>query len=42
MASKKRPSGVPEENVYDKLHWSIVIAMLMAIAALYLLVSANS
>jgi len=36
---KNRPAGVPEENVYNSLHWSIIVAYLAAAGALFLLLS---
>ena len=42
MANQKpKPHGVPEENVYDNMHWTLYIALLAVIAALYLLVVAG-
>ena len=38
---KNRPANVPEENTYPKLHWTIIIALIGAAAALYLFVRAN-
>jgi hypothetical protein len=37
---KKRPKGVPEENVYLRTHWTLYIAMLAAIATLYFILTA--
>lgn len=37
--NKSRPAGVPEENVYNSLHWSVIIAYLAAAGALVLLLS---
>ena len=39
---KKRPPGVPEENVYKSVHWSIILAYGIAAAAIYLLLSSAS
>ncbi|XDZ66823.1 hypothetical protein AB8880_05390 [Alphaproteobacteria bacterium LSUCC0684] len=43
MAEKTvtRPSGVPEENVYDGMHWTLYIAMIAVIATLYVMVNAG-
>ena len=39
-ASKKpRPAHVPEENVYEKTHWLLIVTYLVAALALYLLIS---
>ena len=38
---KNRPANVPEENTYPRLHWTIVVALIGAAAALYLFVQAN-
>ena len=37
----KLPAGVPEENVYNRLHWTCYIALLASIAALYLIVTSS-
>ena len=36
---KSRPAHVPEENVYDKTHWLVVVTYLVAASAVYLLIS---
>lgn len=36
---KQRPPGVPEENVYKSVHWTIVLAFGIAVIAIYLLLS---
>ncbi len=42
MASNKpRPDGVPEENVYNRFHWTLYPAILGAVAAVYLLITAG-
>jgi hypothetical protein len=38
-AQKPRPAHVPEENVYEKAHWLLIITYLMAALAVYLLIS---
>ena len=41
MANKtdQRPAGVPEENVYNGLHWTLPIAFAAVIGTLYVIVS---
>ena len=36
---KTRPAHVPEENVYEKTHWLMIVAYLVAIVAVYLLIT---
>jgi microcystin degradation protein MlrC len=36
-SSKTRPAGVPEENVYEKMHWMVILTYAAAIAAVALL-----
>jgi len=36
---KTRPAGVPEENEYHSLHWTILLAYIIAAGALYLLLT---
>ena len=36
-----RPANVPPENIYMRLHWSIYIALLAAITAIYFVVNAS-
>jgi hypothetical protein len=38
---KTRPSHVPEENVYNQIHWTIVIALISTVAAVYVFVQSN-
>ena len=38
-AEKARPANVPEENVYHKTHWLLVVTYLMAGIAVFLLIS---
>jgi hypothetical protein len=38
---KERPTGVPEENVYNSLHWTLFVAVVAACVTLYLAVSAG-
>ena len=39
MASQKpRPANVPEENVYSKMHWMVVVTYLSAAAAVAILI----
>ena len=41
MKKNKRdlPHGVPEENVYEKTHWLMIVAFLVATVAVYLLIT---
>ncbi|MBT5575355.1 hypothetical protein OAM77_04370 [Alphaproteobacteria bacterium] len=39
---KQLPSGVPSENVYKSIHWSIILAYGIAIGSIYLLLSSVS
>ena len=40
MASQKsRPAHVPEENVYEKMHWMVIVTYLAAIGAITLLIN---
>ena len=32
--NKQRPAGVPEENVYNGVHWLIIVTYLAAIGGL--------
>ena len=36
---KPRPANVPEENVYEKTHWLLIITYLVAAVAVYLLIA---
>ena len=36
---KPRPNHVPEENVYEKTHWLLIVTYLVASLAVYLLIS---
>jgi len=38
-AQKPRPANVPEENVYEKTHWLLILTYLVAAVAVYLLIS---
>tara|TARA_B100000900_G_C20139366_1_gene537304 strand:+ start:426 stop:563 length:138 start_codon:yes stop_codon:yes gene_type:complete len=38
-ALKPRPAHVPEENVYEKTHWLLIVTYLVAALAVYLLVA---
>ena len=40
-ATKERPAGVPEENVYMKTHWTIIVAMLAVAATIYFAINAG-
>jgi hypothetical protein len=39
--NKTRPSHVPAENEYHRFHWTLVIALIGIVCAVYLFVSAN-
>ena len=36
---KQRPAHVPEENVYEKTHWLLIVTYVVAALAVYLLIS---
>jgi len=36
---KPRPSHIPEENVYEKTHWLLIVTYLVAGISVYLLIS---
>ena len=38
-AYKPRPAHVPEENVYEKTHWLLIVTYLVASLSVYLLIS---
>jgi hypothetical protein len=38
-AQKPRPTHVPEENVYEKTHWLLIVTYLVAALAVYLLIA---
>ena len=38
-AQKLRPAHVPEENVYEKTHWLLIVTYLVAAVAVYLLIA---
>ena len=38
-AKKPRPSNVPEENVYKKTHWLLIVTYFIAALSVYLLMS---
>ena len=38
-AEKPRPNNVPEENVYNKTHWLVIVTYLIAAIAVFLLIS---
>ena len=38
-AQKPRPAQVPEENVYEKTHWLLIVTYLVAALAVYLLIA---
>ena len=38
-AQKPRPNNVPEENVYNKTHWLLIVTYMVASIAVFLLIS---
>ena len=36
---KPRPTNVPEENIYHKIHWLVIVTYLVASLAVYLLIA---
>jgi hypothetical protein len=36
---KKRPAGVPEENIYTSMHWMVIVTYALAASAVFLLIS---
>ena len=38
-ANKPRPAHVPEENVYESMHWLIIVTYVAASAAIFLLIN---
>ena len=39
MASqKKRPDNVPEENVYNGIHWMVILTYIVAIGGVAILI----
>lgn len=39
--TKQRPAGVPEENIYDKMHWTLIVAFVATAVTLYFIVTAG-
>jgi hypothetical protein len=37
-STKPRPANVPEENLYESMHWLIVVTYVVAAAAVTLLI----
>ena len=37
--TKKLPEGIPEENEYHSIHWTVIATYLIAVGALYLLLT---
>lgn len=37
----KRPDSVPEENVYNNLHWTLYLMFIAFAASLYLIINAG-
>jgi len=38
---KERPAGVPEENIYDSMHWILLVALAAVCVTIYLAVNAG-
>ena len=36
-SAKQRPANVPEENVYSRMHWMVLVTYIVAICAVALL-----
>ena len=36
-SAKQRPANVPEENVYSRMHWMVVVTYVVAIGAIAML-----
>ena len=34
----KKPKGIPEENIYLTLHWSIILVVILSCVFLYMLI----
>ena len=39
QTKKERPAGVPEENVYDKMHWTVIVALVAVVVTIYFAVN---
>ena len=39
--TKPRPAGVPEENIYTKTHWTIVVAFIAVAVTMYFVINAG-
>jgi hypothetical protein len=39
QSNKPRPAHVPEENVYESMHWMIIVTYVVAAAAVALLIT---
>lgn len=39
--AKNLPEGVPEENVYDSIHWTIYAVIAAYAGSLYLIINAG-
>ena len=37
-SAKQRPANVPEENVYSRMHWMVILTYIVAIGAVTLLI----
>ena len=36
-STKQRPANVPEENVYSRMHWMVIVTYVVAIGAIAML-----
>ena len=36
-SAKQRPANVPEENVYSRMHWMVIVTYVAAIGAIAML-----
>ena len=41
-SAKQRPAHVPEDNVYPRMHWTVILTYVVAIGAITLLMQGAS
>ena len=41
-SAKQRPANVPEDNVYTRMHWMVILTYVVAIGAITLLMQGAS
>ena len=41
-SAKQRPAHVPEDNVYNRMHWMVILTYVVAIGAITLLMQGAS